>query len=47
VSNCTAATNAQQSDSYTIIDGNGCTNEPSLFEDVKVCDDSILIKEDA
>lgn len=36
VSNCTVSTSVEQSDSYTIIDNKGCTNEPSLFEHVEV-----------
>lgn len=37
VANCTVSTSADQSDSYTIIDDKGCTNEPTLFEHVEVC----------
>lgn len=36
VANCTVSTSEDQKDSYTIIDGQGCTNEPSLFEHVEV-----------
>ncbi|KAI6197597.1 ZP domain-containing protein [Aphelenchoides besseyi] len=39
VSNCTVSTNDDQSDGYEIIDHNGCTNEPSLFEHVEYLDD--------
>uniref|UniRef100_A0A7E5A0P6 ZP domain-containing protein n=1 Tax=Panagrellus redivivus TaxID=6233 RepID=A0A7E5A0P6_PANRE len=38
VSNCTV-TSAGQPKPYPIIDGAGCTNEPSLFEHVEYLDD--------
>ncbi|CAD5234799.1 unnamed protein product [Bursaphelenchus xylophilus] len=38
VSNCTVSTGNEKP--YEIIDGNGCTTEPSLFEHVKYLDDS-------
>ncbi|KAI6238780.1 ZP domain-containing protein [Aphelenchoides fujianensis] len=39
VANCTVSGSADQADAYAIIDANGCTNEPSLFEHVEYVDD--------
>jgi len=36
VSNCSVTTDAPGQKPYLIIDGRGCTTEPSLFEHVQV-----------
>lgn len=36
VANCTVSTGSDQKDPYIIIDSQGCTTEPSLFEHVEV-----------